>query len=264
MLRRPMRIATASITLCGALALHAQVHVDAPVRFTSPDSSLRQLDGLAAPAGEADLLTLAAARSGAVHWATAGGTANAITLAARPPVAVYREGLRLRFLPTLAAGSAPTLNVDGLGPVPLLGPELTPPPTGSLVPGRLAEVVWTDSVFRMNPRPVDGCPVGFLQVHDGLCMQLDDGPDVSIFTALRQCADRGARLCTWDEYLYGCTVLSGQLIDLFNDWEWIDDTSDHTHTANQAGRYYCAQQRSIPATEHPNAYGRARCCYRIR
>ncbi|MBV6403725.1 MAG: hypothetical protein IT228_03785 [Flavobacteriales bacterium] len=259
-----MRTILLFLATCGLGGASAQVHLDAPLRFTAGDSAQRQVQGLAAPSAEGDLITLGDAQRGTVHWASAAGTANAITLNARPPVAAYREGLRLRFLPTLAAGAAPTLNVDGLGPVPVLGPELTPPPAGSLVPGRLAEVVWADSVFRLVPRPVDGCPTGFLQVHDGLCIQQDDGANVSVFTALRQCADRGARLCTWDEYLYACTVLNGQLTDLFNDWEWIDDTSDHTHTGNQAGRYYCAQQRSWPAAEHPNAYGRVRCCHRIR
>lgn len=255
-----MRTATAGIALGGALLLHAQVQVDAPLRFTSPDSTLRQVDGLTLPMAEEDLIGLSTARAGSVHWATPAGTANAITLAARPPVTAYREGLRLRFLPTVSAGSAPTINVDGLGPMPVLGPELTPPPAGSLVPGRLAEVVWTDSAFRLNPRPVDGCPAGFLQVHDGLCLQQDQGANVPVFTAIRQCADRGARLCTWDEYLYACTVLGGQLSGLFDDWEWIDDTSDHTHTGNQAGRFYCAQQRSQP----PTVNGRVRCCHRIR
>ncbi len=243
-----------------ASALPAQVDLSAPLRFTATDSNLRQVDGLAAPDAETDLIDLATARTGTVHWAAAGGTANAITLAARPPVTAYREGLRLRFLPTVSAGAAPTINVDGLGPVPVLGPELTPPSAGSLVPGRLAEVVWSDSVFRLVPRPVDGCPQGFLQVHDGLCLQQDQGTNVTVFTAIRQCADRGARLCTWDEYLYACTLLNGQLTGLFDDWEWIDDTSDHTHTGNQAGRYFCAQQRSQPT----NVNGRVRCCHRIR
>ncbi|HQW87319.1 MAG TPA: hypothetical protein PLH93_09050 [Flavobacteriales bacterium] len=259
-----MRTTALIVAACGGLTMPAQVLLDAPLNFTAVDSSLRQVDGLAQPLDETDLITLSTARAGGVHWASAGGTANAITLAARPPVTAYRQGLRLRFIPTVTAGPSPTLNVDGLGPVPVRGPEFTPPPTGSIVPGRLAEVIWTDSVFRLNPRPVDGCPVGFLQVHDGLCMQQAEGANVSIFTALRQCADRGARLCTWDEYLYACTVLGGQLTGVFNDWEWIDDTSDHTHTSNQAGRYYCAQQRAVNAVDDPAAYARARCCYHIR
>ena len=259
-----MRISALTLLLTLALSTAAQVELDGPLRFTAADSALRQVEGLGTAQAEEDLITLDAARRGALHWASTGGTASAMTLTARPTATAYRNGLRLRFIPSTSSVASTTLNVDGLGAAPLVGGDGRAPLPGALQAGRLAEVVWTDTAFLLLPRPADGCPVGYLQVNDGLCMQQDDGANVSVFTAVRQCADQGARLCTWDEYLHACTVLGGQLTDLFNDWEWIDDTSDHTHTANQAGRYYCAQQRAIGAVEHPNNYGRVRCCHRIR
>lgn len=252
------------LLLALSTGLCAQVRVDAPVRLVAGDTTDRTIDGLAPAAQEDALMRFDAARSGAAHWAIAGGTAAAVTLTMDPPATGYRDGMRVRFLPTLVNGPSITFNVDGLGPVPVLGSEGRPPVVGELVPGRVAEAIYADSIFVMNSRAPEGCPTGFLQANERLCMQEDDGANVSIFTAIQQCANKGAGLCTWGEYIQACTALSGQLIDAFNDWEWIDDTSDHTHTANQAGRYYCAQQRSIGAVDHPTAYARARCCYRIR
>ncbi|MBK8339009.1 MAG: hypothetical protein IPK99_02900 [Flavobacteriales bacterium] len=257
-----MKILTAlSLTL--ATGACAQVSVDKPVQFTAADPAQRQVSGLGSPTQEDALIDLHTARIGSVHWAQAGGTAAAISLSMTPAAGAYRDGLRLRFIPAIANGATVTLNVDGLGAVPLVGPEGIAPPVGLLAPGRVAEVIYSDSVFTISARTTHGCPVGFLQANDRLCIQESEGANVSIFTAVQQCTAKGAAVCSWDEYIHACTLLSGQLTNLFNDWEWIDGTSDHTHTANQAGRYYCGQQRSIPAAEHPSAFARARCCYHL-
>ncbi len=49
---------------------------------------------------------------------------------------------------------------------------------------------------------------------------------------------------------------------LATEWEWIDDTSNHTHTANQVGRFSCQSQRS--ANVIVTMTGNTRCCYRTR
>lgn len=257
-----MRI-TSALSLALATGVCAQVSVDKPVHLTAADPEQRQVTGLGSPTQEDALIDLHTARTGSVHWAQAGGTTTAITLSMTPATTAYRDGLRLRFIPAIAVAATATLNVDGLGPVPLVGPEGSAPAVGLLAPGRVAEVIFSDSVFTISARPTPGCPVGFLQANDRLCIQVSEGANVSIFTAVQQCTAKGAAICSWDEYIHACTLLSGQLTNMFNDWEWIDGTSDHTHTANQAGRYYCGQQRSVSAAEHPNAYARARCCYHL-
>ncbi|MBK7271094.1 MAG: hypothetical protein IPI07_16805 [Flavobacteriales bacterium] len=128
------------IALALSTGLCAQVRVDAPVRLVAGDTSFRAIDGLA-PAAQADaLMRFDAARSGAAHWAIAGGTAAAVTLTMDPAATSYRDGMRVRFLPTLVNGPSITFNVDGLGPIPVLGSR-TPAVVGELVPGRVAEAI---------------------------------------------------------------------------------------------------------------------------
>ncbi|MCB0792653.1 MAG: hypothetical protein H6595_02615 [Flavobacteriales bacterium] len=240
-----------------------QVHVDGPMRMTATDSTQRTIEGIDTPVTDTDLITMGVSRSGSVNWGMASGSASAIQLTLDPPASRYAEGLVVRFLPTQSSAGAITLNVDGLGPRDLLGRERLPLQLGDLVAGQIAEARYTDSVFVFVPHPVSGCPEGYVAANDHLCVQVDDGPSMSFFNASHYCTGRGARLCTWDEYIHACVVLGPQLTGLFNEWEWIDDTSDHTHTADQVGRWQCISQRSVGAVEHPNNYGEVRCCYRL-
>lgn len=242
----------------------AQVHVDKPIVLTGADPAARQVEGLAPADQEDALIDLAGARSGRYHWGVAGGTANAVTLAMDPPCAAYTTGLHVRFLPVRVSAGAVTLNVDGLGPKRIYRNDGLPVAFGELEPGRVADAIYVDTAFFLTARAARACPQGFLQVNDSYCLQQNDTLSTSIFSASRWCQDRGAQLCTWDQYLNACVALQTELQGLFDDWEWIDDTADHTHTAGQAGRWQCRSERSWGAAEHPNNNAQVRCCYRLR
>lgn len=260
-----MRTLTLTVAWMVCLVVHGQVHVDVPLHLTATDSTQRQVEGLAAPLHESDLITLGTARQGAVHWGTTGGNATAITLTLSPPAGAYSNGMLVRFLPTLRSAGQVTLNVDGLGAVPLRAHEGARVPWGLLEPGRIAEAIFVDSVFVLRARALQGCPPGYVQANERLCIQAGDGgTNMSFYDASLYCMDRGARLCSWDEYIHACNAVQGQLTGLFDDWEWLDDTSDHTHTADQVGRWNCHSQRSMGATDHPLNHAKPRCCYRIR
>lgn len=242
--------------------LLAQVKVDRSVIFTSSDSAQRQVDGLTAPLTEGDLITLSTARSGGVHLATVGGSATAMTLTTDPPASAYVTGMLLRFLPVNTSSGSVTVNVDGLGPRAVLRHDLLPVAWGDLLPGRMVEMQYMDTAFVILSRPGSDCPPGFLPVNAHYCIQQTDVDNQNWYAGQRFCADRGARLCTWDEYYHACMVQSANLSGLFDDWEWFDDTADHTHTAVQGGRWQCRSQRSIGAVD--TEVHSTRCCYRIR
>ncbi|MBL7965285.1 MAG: hypothetical protein JNM31_15725 [Flavobacteriales bacterium] len=250
-----------ALLLLAAPAL-AQVQVDRPVIFSGPLDSLRQVEGLAYPATDDALLRSDAHASGALHWAQVGGTANALTLTLSPAPAAYGGHLRVRFLPLLANTGPVTLNVNGLGARPLRRMDLLPVGAGELAPGVAVEATYADSVFILRARQERACPPGYLPGNGSFCVMATEVNNQSWFQAAQYCADRGARLCTWDEYYYGCLQQQANLTGLFNNWEWLDDTADHTHTATQGGRWQCRSQRSIGATDA--VLGTTRCCLRPR
>jgi hypothetical protein len=267
MLLRPLThalLCTCAFTLCASSALRGQVQVDQPVRLVGATPAQRQLHGLAAPQQEDALARLADLRLGTVQFALVSGTPNAIALECAPPVTAYGAGLLLRFVPVNSNTSTVTLSADGLAVLPLLRPDGAPLPVGALRSGQPTMAQWVDTAFVLLGRAPEDCPAGYMSVNDAYCFSIEQTTYGSFFSAIQECMDKGARLCTWDEYLHACTVLQGQVNGLFDDWEWIDDTSDHTHTGNQAGRWNCTDQRSEGATELTNDFGRARCCYRKR
>ncbi|MCB9170768.1 MAG: hypothetical protein H6597_03695 [Flavobacteriales bacterium] len=243
--------------------LQAQVQLEGPLILTAPDSTERTVLYVAPPATDSSLITLGVSRSDAVHWATVGGSINAITLSLTPPASRYTEGMVVRFIPQQTTGGSVTLNVDGLGARQLLGRERLDIPLSDLIAGQLAEARFTDSVFVLMPHPSNGCPEGFLAANDHLCFQQDDGAVMYFYDASSYCTRRGARLCTWDEYIHACVALGPLLSGLFDDWEWMDDTSDHTHTVDEVGRWECQSQRSVSGEVHPNYQAQVRCCYRL-
>ncbi len=244
-----------------AAPLHAQVTVDRPVRFISADSSQRQVSGLARATVSDALLTAGQAQDGSLHAATAAGTAMTVQLQQDPPCAAYANGLRVRWTQPVQGMGRVRLNVDGLGNRPVYRTDGLPVDAGALAAGSYAEAIYVDTAFFLQQRQRTACPDGFVEVNSSLCIQRNDTLNTSIFSAVTWCNERGARLCTWDEYIHACSSQQAQLIDLFDNWEWMDDTSDHTHTADQVGRWQCRSQRAIGAVDHPNNYGAVRCCF---
>lgn len=259
-----MRTVTLPCLLFASACAVAQVRVDKPLVLSSPDSTLRSIEGLAAAVDEADLITVRDAQRGTYHWAQAGGTPMAIQLTLDPPCAAYTNGLNIRFMPTAPAYGAVTLNVDGLGTERVYRSDGRPVSVGQIQPGTIVEAVFMDTAFFLMGRERSGCPAGYLPAGGDLCVMREDTGFMSIYSATRWCYERGARLCSWDEFIAACTLNQSEMGGLFNEWEWIDGTSDHTHTANQGARWQCRSQRQIGAVETDNNYGEVRCCMRVR
>lgn len=242
----------------------AQVEVDRALVFSATDSAQRSVEGLARAVNGTALVTLDDVRDGTYHTATTSGTAMSIALSMHPPCSAYRPGLSIRFVALKDASGAVKVNVDGLGAKYVTRSDGLPVAFNQIAAGRMVQLVYGDTAFVIHDRDHEGCPSGFIQANDRLCLQINDTLNISVYNASRWCMDRGAKLCTWDEYIFACTSNQPQLLGLFDDWEWVDDTSDHTHSAVQVGRYQCRSERSTSAVETTGNYGGVRCCYHLR
>ncbi|HMC96641.1 MAG TPA: hypothetical protein VKG92_03250, partial [Flavobacteriales bacterium] len=126
----------------------------------------------------------------------------------------------------------------------------------------VCEVMQVQGRFVLLNASEFGCPPGSVAANDHLCIGIGTVSNLLYYEAVDLCANRGGNLCTWDEYYTACVVAQSQLTSLFNNWEWLDDTSNHTHTANQAGRLTCKSQRSESLLDERK--GEARCCFHLR
>lgn len=88
---------------------------------------------------------------GALLCRSSSGSATTYTCSLSPTLSSYTNGMVLHWIPDVAAtGGATTLNVDTLGAVAVKLPDGTTDPTqGDVVAGRLKELWFDGTVFRM-------------------------------------------------------------------------------------------------------------------
>ncbi len=256
-----MRTLATLLFLSSAWASIAQVEVDVPIRFTGVDGQ-RGIDGISSPTASNAAITVEVASSGQVHWALATVDGDTLTLFTTPPVASYRNGLLLRFAAVGTDLIKPWVRTPGSTAYPLIRHDGEQVLNDVLRPNSIAEVLFNNDAWILLNSSYATCPVGSVAVNERLCMETTAFPGLRIHAAINRCGDRGGRLCTWDEYVAGCTLQSDQLLGLYDEWEWIDDTSNHTHTADQAGRFTCQSQRTANAITL--IVGDTRCCYHPR
>jgi hypothetical protein len=206
------------------------------------------------------VITVGHAASGAQHWAQAELVGDTLELSTAVAPSGYAEGTLLRF--TLSAGRVgPTyVRVAPLPAVPLVRSDGLNPILGDLQRDGVNEILHTNGRFIILSALNAECPVGSVRVNDKFCIQTSRRTQLTFPQAVDYCADRGGRLCTWDEYYAGCILVGDQLQNLHSDWEWLNDMSDHIHSADQVARTNCTSQRAT----FPANPGTARCCYSLR
>lgn len=254
---------TLCILLFTATWCRAQVQVGTAIEFTGASDADRAIQGLAAPVRDDAAITVEGALlTGGYTWCDASFNAGTLVLQATPTVSVHADGLLLRFAAPGAVHGNLNIQCGSLPAVPLQRVDGLAPMPGQLVAGRIVEVLYADGRFLLLNAMEAGCPAGFLLANERICMEVTATPNMLYHDGLARCADMGAKMCTWDEYIAGCTALQGQLQNLFADWEWLDDSSNHAHGADQAGRTTCLSQRHISPI--PTYLSSVRCCYRPR
>lgn len=261
-----MRALTVLLSLLALSGLRAQVELDQQLRVTASDAAERSVRGLA-PAGSGDaLLSVQDLRNATPFAATviAGSDDRTWDLHMSPACTGYRNGLQIHFMPPAHLYGNVYLDVDGYGPLPIVRSDGAPPYVGELVPGLMTSVILWDGKFVITSRAPKSCPPDFVRVHGDRCIQRTPGPATTLQLAASACASIGARLCSWDEYITACSDRGAELEGLFQDWEWLDDTSDHTHTGVEAGRWTCLSQRSRTIVPPLTPVSSVRCCYTIR
>lgn len=88
-----------------------------------------------------------------MQYASAGGSANAITLAINPAPASYVQGLKLSFRATANNTGSTTINVNGLGAVTLqkvTGNTVSNLDSGDIVSGAIYEIVYNGTTFQLT------------------------------------------------------------------------------------------------------------------
>ena len=254
-----MRILIGISLILLTAGVSAQVEINRAITF---GSGTNQVQGLASPTAEQNLSSLGSIKSGFVHWCAVNRSADTLELSPGYPVDSRVDGQLLRFAMDMNSPGDTWVKVGSFPSSQVLDGDGNPIGESILRQGEIVQIQWIDSAYVLANPPSRSCPSGYIKVSESLCIQSSDNTDVDWFEANEKCDEQGARLCTWAEYIHACLNHGGQMTGLFNNWEWLDDTSDHTHTADQVGRFTCHSNRSRGATHQD--FANFRCCYLLR
>jgi len=251
------------LTLLSGQLLCGQVAMDVPIR-TSGSTNERAIDGLEEPASATSAVNV---RASVVHggftWCNVITITDTIELAPEPAVTELNNGLLLRFLANANAhGDIYIKCVSNLPAIPLKRPDGAKPAVGQIEAGTVCEIIFANGVFTLMNASGANCPQGFLAATERLCVEVQPVPTMLFHPARDRCAALGGKLCTWSEFVVGCNVLGSQLQGLFTDWEWIDDTSNHAHTTDRAGRFTCGSMSNTGLFD--TVTSNSRCCFHPR
>lgn len=249
-----------SIAILGGGCLQAQVVVDVPI-VLSGDGPARVVLGVAPGETLNAGVSVEAAVLGYAHWTTITLDGDTLVMTTVPAENVDRSGLLLRGVLPVLPTTILHARLQGLTSRPLVHRDGTPVHGAELRQGGIVELLTDQEFHLLTSAGRSPCPPGSVPLNGTTCVDRGvNSTNATFYEAATACAERGGRLCAWDEYIAACNVLASTLEGLFNDWEWINDTSNHTHTVDQAGRTTCMSQRSAS----PNTLGATRCCYRAR
>ncbi|MFZ1330572.1 MAG: hypothetical protein WAR83_00175 [Flavobacteriales bacterium] len=248
----------AFLTICPCVA---QVGIDVPLHFTGPNGQ-RGIDGIASPTSTDHLITVGFAVSGMAHWCDATLNVDTFELSLDPISDQLANGTMLRFISGQDVSGPVFVQINDMTAMPLLRGDGVDPVAGQIEAGAICEMVLNEGVFILTAPSRRGCPAHSVQLNAQVCVDSTVQNTTLYYEAIDHCASKGGRLCTWQEFYLACTHTEPPLGDVLLNWEWVDDTANHTHTLGQAGGTSCMGQRSVPTLDI--VPGATRCCYSIR
>lgn len=244
--------------VCGGV--HAQWQVPATVVLDGTQPEQRQVTGLAAPSTGTSGASVDAHRYNSTAFSVLEGGAD-LTAQLTPPLAAYVPGLRLTVVPQHANEGDVTLDVDGLGPVPVRKFVTAPLDSGDLVPGVPMDLIYDGAVFQVGNQLYPACPPAMRALGSAACIETASYDAVNWYTAAVRCADRGLRLCSFGEWMWGCQS-DPAFITTVSDYEWVDDAANGFNTAKTMGINGATLVPDCQGGGHkePLVNSRYRCC----
>src|SRR5687767_14615889 len=133
-----------------------QVNIDKAIELTGTDADAK-ISGIRNVSASGDATSAEVIQKGTLVYAEAGGIGNDLTVDLVPPVDEYVIGMLIRFRATSPGTIESTLNVNGLGPIPIKKEVALDLAYGDFVAGQIVSVVYDGTNFQLiSPIPNSG------------------------------------------------------------------------------------------------------------
>ena len=229
-----MRKALWLVTLaCIGASAFAQWEVPTSVVLDGADPADRQVLGLAPPEWPDAAVSLVAARHRLVVTGEALGTTD-LSVDLEPAPAAYGLGMYMTIVPTMANTGPVTLDVNGLGALPIVKGQALPLDSGDLRPGVPAQLVHNGEVFQLLNSTYINCPDGYVASSPRTCVETASRDSVNFFAAAEFCRAQGARLCGLSEWIHACRSMP-TFLGTVTGGEWVDSAANEQSGAKYMG-----------------------------
>ena len=211
----------------------AQFDVPARVELNSADPAQRQVIGLADPIVADAGMSVEAVRSNATTYAEAAGTLN-LTASLVPAPSGYAIGMLVSILPAMTNDSGATLDLNGLGPRPIVKGGGLPLDSADMHAGVLVRMVYDGTGFQVLGSSYIPCPKGFRIGAREYCIEDSSRTAQPFMASMAFCVDLGARLCSLAEWMHACRSDPG-FVGTISSYEWVDHAANNTIDAKRVG-----------------------------
>lgn len=213
--------------------LVGQWSVPVPLVLDGADPSDRQLLGLGDPVSGDAAASVDAVRAGAMSYAAATGT-DVLSAQLVPAPDAYITGMTVTLVPMSTNNANVQVDLNGLGPRDLIKTGDLPLDSADLPTGMPARMIYDGSRFRLLSSATLPCHSGFSIGSREYCIEDSSHAAITFYDAVVTCTGRGARLCSYSEWVYACLKQPG-FIGTVLDYEWVDDAANHTDAAKLVG-----------------------------
>jgi len=146
----------------------------------------------------------------------------------------YFPGMMVTIVPTSINVDGATLDLNGLGPRPIVKTGGTPLSFGDLRPQVPARLVFDGDSFQLVSATGLPCTAGFHTINRGYCIAESSFEATSFFNAANTCSDLGARLCTISEWSHACRTVQSFFATVV-EAEWVDHAANNNTGAKLVG-----------------------------
>lgn len=231
---KPLRSCAVLIGFCCAV-FHAigQLDLSTKLVLDGPHPSDRQVTGLFIPLAPDDAISLDAARTQVARMTATSGS-SALLGSLSPAPASYTPGMVVLIIPGSPNAAGATLELNDLGPRPLVRPGGIALAAGDLQPGVPSRFIYDGARFQLISSTQLPCPAGYSAAGRSFCIADSSQDAATFFNAASTCASQGTRLCTLGEWTHACFNLAG-FMPTVAEPEWTDHAANGTNGAKLVG-----------------------------
>lgn len=239
---------------------YGQIKVDNSIQFVSDTIEKRQVFGLSYPNNLTNAVNVESYISGAINYYQIDSLVlDTVYLSNYLNRTDLLEGMIVNFVSNFINSGPLYISINENIPVILKRNYFDSLRPNDIELGLSYSIIYEGNYFQLTTPVNNKCPNGFTPVNEKYCIQTDEAPVVTNFyDAALYCQSNGYRVCSWGEWYYACQKSGLGLLNMTNNFEWVNENCNAAGSALNIGNGNC--ETSAPSSASTQLR-RFRCCY---